>query len=501
MKREVLWMDRVSTEDPELTDLDNMTMRVFDGEIAGLLATDEQGKKKLLEIIRHNVPLRYGRVYIDGEVVNSYLKSDYSFNRVCIISQKNCLIPDLTVADNLFVLRKGFRQHILDEKLLNQQTQRILEHAGIEIAPDTLVSELTVFERISIELVKAVVQRSRLIVFDEISSVLSARDVLRLRDTMQYYAEQGLSFLYMGNHHEEIMALCDRVMIMQYGRISKNIYDTATPDKDIIQIAGTTGLLERYLQIMDPSEGELKQERAALTKSAVLEFCNVTGVYLKNLSFAVQPGECIALLDRSTPPVEDIMDILTGQNREWSGEIICAGKHFVHTHKIQLLDDSIGIIQEYAHRSMIFPHLTFMENLCVMSDRKINNVFLQNRVRKSVRKEYRNVFGSVMDETDMRHVPKEIKYTLVYYRYLMLNPKVVFCIQPFSGADMRLRMHIQELIYRLKARGIAVVIVTAGLTDAHYVSDRILMMEKGSMVYEFKKEEFRYLWDDLLKNQ
>lgn len=501
MKKEVFYMDRVSTEDPELTDLDHMTMRVFGGEIAGLLSTDEQGRKKLLEVMQHNVPLQYGRVYIDGEVVNSYLKSDFSFNRVCIISQKNRLIPDLTVADNLFVLRKGFRQRILNAHLLSQQTRKILEHAGIEIEPDRLVSTLNVFERISIELVKAVIQRCRLIVFDEISSVLSARDVLRLRDMMRYYAGQGLSFLYIGNHHEELTVLCDRIMIMQYGRISKNIYDTAMPDKDIIHIAGPSRLLERYLQIMDPSEGELKQEPPIQTKSAALEFCGVTGTYLKNLSFAVQPGECIALLDRSTPPVEDIMNILTGQNREWSGEIVCGGKHFSHSHRIRLLDDSIGIIQEYAHRSMIFPHLTFMENLCVMSDRKIRNVFLQNRVRKSVRREYQKVFGSLMDETDMAQVTKETKYTLVYYRYLMLNPKVVFCIQPFSGADVRLRMHIQELISRLKARGIAVVIVTAGLTDAHYVSDRILMMEKGSMVYEFKKEEFRYLWDDLLKSQ
>ena len=90
---------------------------------------------------------------------------------------------------------------------------------------------------------------------------------------------------------------------------------------------------------------------------------------------------------------------------------------------------------------------------------------------------------------------------LVYYRYLMLNPGVVFCIQPYSGADVTVRTRIHELIRMLKRGGIAVVIVTAGLTDAHFVSDRILMLEKGSMAYEFKKEEFKYVWDDLLQSQ
>lgn len=90
---------------------------------------------------------------------------------------------------------------------------------------------------------------------------------------------------------------------------------------------------------------------------------------------------------------------------------------------------------------------------------------------------------------------------LVYYRYLMLNPRVVFCIQPYSSVDVTVRTRIHELIRMLKRRGIAVVIVTAGLTDAHFVSDRILMLEKGSMAYEFKKEEFKYVWDDLLQSQ
>lgn len=501
MKEEVFCMDRVTTEDPELTDLNNMTMRIFKGEIAGLLPDDEQGKKKLLEVMQQNVPLHYGRVYMNGELVNSYLKSDYTFNRIYIISDQNRLVPDLTVSDNLFVLRKGFHQKVLNRKLLNQQARRLLENAGLEIAPDTLVSELGVFERISIELVRAVIQRSRLIVFDETSSFLSAKDVLRLRDVMRYYVRRGISFLYIGNHHEELLAICDRVMVMQYGRVIKNVYDMEISDEEMLKISAPESILEHYMQMEKDMPREAETEVNFAEEDAALEFCDVTGSYLKNLSFSVQPGECIAILDRSMPPVEDIMKILTGENKEWDGAILCNGERFTREKNIRLLDDSIGIIQEHAHRSMIFPDMTFMENLCFMSDRKIKNVFLQRKVRSSVRKEYWDVFGSDLDIRDMRFASKESKYMLVYYRYLMLNPGVVFCIQPYSGADVTVRTRIHELIRMLKRRGIAVVIVTAGLTDAHFVSDRILMLEKGSMAYEFKKEEFKYVWDDLLQSQ
>ena len=97
MKEEVFRMDHVTTDDFEMTNLDNMTLHIYRGEIVGLLPVNEQGRKKLLEVMRHNVPLRYGRVYMEGQPVNSYLESDQSVNRVSVISAKNRLVQDLSV--------------------------------------------------------------------------------------------------------------------------------------------------------------------------------------------------------------------------------------------------------------------------------------------------------------------------------------------------------------------------------------------------------------------
>lgn len=501
MKEEALSMDHVTTDDFEMTNLDNMTMRIFKGEIAGLLPINEQGRKKLLEIMQYNVPIHYGRVYINGTIVNSYLKSDLSANRVSVISGKNRMVQDLSVSDNLFVLRRGFRQFLLDQRLLNRQTELLLKQAGLQIEPNTLAGHLGEFERVVVEVIRAVMQRAVLIIFDEISSVLSMQDILRLRDLIRIYTKQGVSFLYIANHHEEVIPVSDRTMIMKNGRIIKNVCDQAIGDAEVLQIAGAEGYPELYVQLKHMIPAERYAQYLEQKPKAALEFCDVSSNFLNHLSFSVQPGECVVLLDRSMAAVEDAVRVLTGNETDWSGKIICGDRTLNSKKGIHLLDDDIAVIQEHAHKSMIFPHLTFMENLCIMADRKISSIFLQKKMRKSIRREFAGVFGPELDAVDMNTVSKEKKYKLVYYRYYMLRPKVVFCVQPFSGADMYLRRRILELIQKLKQRGIAVVILTVGLADSYFVADRLLMMEKGSILCEFQQEDFQYLWDDLIQSQ
>lgn len=500
MREEVLRMEHVTTEDYETTNLDNMSLHIFRGEIVGLLPVDGQGRKKLLETLQFNVPLYYGWVYLEDAQVNSYLRSDMSANRVYVISSRNKLVPDLTVCDNIFVLRRGFKQYVLDRKILYQETERVLGQADIRISPDTLADQLPDFERVAIELLKAVMMRAKLIVIDEIAAILSTGEILKLKELMQGYAKQGFSFLYVANHHEELVSVCDRLMIMKYGRILKSVRGDQISDEDVLQISGSEGYPELYLQL---SQGIVEQENQGKVRAedAALEFRGVCTDYLKDLSFSVRPGECMTLLDRSSPADGELLKMLGGKREDWKGTIVCGGKCLTSDRGVRLLDDSIAVIEEYAHKSMIFPHMTFMENLCIMADRKVRSSRMQKKIRKSVRLEYGGVFGRDLDAADMRAVSKESKYTLVYYRYYMLRPKVVFCIRPFSGADMYLRRHILTLIQGLKDRGIAVVIVTSGLADSCFVADRLLMMEKGRTVREFKREELKYLWKDLFQNQ
>lgn len=113
MRKEILRMELVTKSYAGVIYLDNFNMQIYKGEIMGLIPINRQGKSELIELLCQNSPIDYGRIYINNELVNYYEHSTNSINRVYVINQKSKLIQDLTVSDNIFVLRRGFKNILL----------------------------------------------------------------------------------------------------------------------------------------------------------------------------------------------------------------------------------------------------------------------------------------------------------------------------------------------------------------------------------------------------
>ena len=133
MKTEILRLERVTTIQDEVTLLDNFNLHIFQSEIMGLVCLNANGKESLIQLISQNLPIHYGRVYFNEVLVNNYQHSPLTMNKVAVIEQKSRLIEDLTVADNIFVLRRGFKKYLINPGILNEQLQRFEKEAGIEI--------------------------------------------------------------------------------------------------------------------------------------------------------------------------------------------------------------------------------------------------------------------------------------------------------------------------------------------------------------------------------
>ena len=133
MKRELLRMDHVNLESGGERLLDNLNFQIFSGEIMGLVSRSFKGHDQLIDLICYNRPITSGTVWYDGRTVNSYSYSDGSANRVCVIEQKSHLVEGLSVVDNIFVLRSGFKKYFINERVLCDQTERFFRENGIEV--------------------------------------------------------------------------------------------------------------------------------------------------------------------------------------------------------------------------------------------------------------------------------------------------------------------------------------------------------------------------------
>lgn len=121
MKQEILRLERVTRITDGVTQLDNMNLHIFQGEIMGLVCINSHGKEALVRLICQNLPIHYGYVYFQEQLVNNYEHSSMGMNRVSVIEQRSRLVEDLTVADNIFVLRRGFKKYLIEPRVLERQ--------------------------------------------------------------------------------------------------------------------------------------------------------------------------------------------------------------------------------------------------------------------------------------------------------------------------------------------------------------------------------------------
>ncbi|ROR28660.1 monosaccharide ABC transporter ATP-binding protein (CUT2 family) [Mobilisporobacter senegalensis] len=479
MREEILRMENVTCKYDGITFLDHINLNIFKGEIMGLIPINSQGKSWLFNLLCQNYPIDYGRIYINNQLVNYYEHSAYNRNRVYIIEKKSKLIQDLSVSDNIFVLKRGFRKYIINRKVLNKQVNLFLEEMNVSIDPDELVMNLNSYEQCIVELLKAIISGSKLIVISDISNILSVVDLSKLLDLIKSYSEKGFTFLYVGNHHEEVFKICDRVALMKDGRI--------------IRVLDEKELTEDNIKAYTISFEDAKPSAPKYDGQGILKFENVSTNHLKNMSFTIEKGECVVFFDTNNMIYSDLLQIMNGEMMPGQGEIIWNQKRFTSKLAKNALENGIAVIVENATVNMLFQNLSYVENLYFLIERKLKSVKNKSKVLKSIITEYENIVGQEIYETDISKLGLTSLYNLVYYRIHLYKPKVVFCLQPFSGADMYLRKHIADLIRELKRKGIAVIILAVSISDTLTIADRFLVIENGSIVKEFSKEKFSSL--------
>lgn len=476
MKEEMLRLDNVTRRINGDILLDDVNLYLMKGEIVGFIASEDKGKQELIDLLRQNLPIAYGRIYLNGRLVNSYAHSDYSYNKVYVIDQKGSLVPDLTVADNIFVMRRGFKKRIISRRVLARQVKRIFGQFNISVDPGQVVSRLKPLKRCLVELVRAQFMGCGLIILRDFNNFLSHEDIGAVCEIMEQFCRMGIAFLYIGNHHEDVFKICHRAVLFSGGQVQKVFMPGELDDAHIAPFIARFGIASR--------------KRWSLGEEAVLEFQNVCCRHLKGLSFQVRAGECAALLDMDNNAIGDILGIMTGGAQAEKGKVLLKGGEYTRSIALQFLSRGVAVIEDDPVHSMIFRDLSCLENLTFLLDRKLGRSVIPEKYLKSVVGEYLPLIGGALLEPDVGMVEPEILYQLVYYRIHLYNPRVVLCVSPFACGDVRCRGLVLKLVQKLKNKGIAVLLLLVNISDSMEVADRLLVLKGGRISQEYMEDEF-----------
>ena len=487
MKNEILRMERVTFIDKGITKLEDFNLQVYEGEVLGFIPVNSHGLEDLISLFQNNMPLYDGYIYYGGEMVNSWRGPNRSQNRICVIRVRSCLVEGMTVADNIFVLRQGFRQEIIPSAMLRKQLTPFIEDIGIEIQADTYVEKLSTFERVVVEILRAVVMGQRLIILDEISTLISESKLKKLYDIIRYYASQGFSFIYIDLHFEELQQICDRTVLFTNGRIQKVILKSEMHN-DVLD-----KYTEKY-RYMVMHHWEEKKRTKQHTKECI-RFDNILyGAMEKPLELSINHGECVVLQCLDSISYKNIKSVLMGEMPITKGTIWVDGK------KGKILSKDIVVIQEEPTTNMIFPELSYFDNLCLGLAHRVPSVCYNRKIRASIIQEYKDYIEEELYQKQIEELTEKQKYQLVYMRVLLQKPKVVFCIQPFKSADLAHRMYIWEQLEILLSHGITVIIISVNLADSLSIAQRLFRISvKG--IEEIPKDKFHIIssapWKDI----
>lgn len=480
MREEILRLENIIQFKDGIKVLDNFNLRVLKGEIMGLIFLNDYGKESLIKLIGENVPIHYGRVYFNEVLVNNYESSSQGRNKVAIIDKRSRLVDDLTVSDNIFVIRRGFKKYLINRNTLNNQLKMFMRELNINIDGNKIARKLSAFERCVVELLKAVIVGVRLVVVKDLSNYLSSTELIKFQNIVRYYCEAGISFVYICNHHEEAYKICHRLYLSENGRIQKILNKNEFTEEKISPY------------IIDFNEIKIN-EFIEENKEGILKFKNIWTKNLKGMNFTIKKSQCTIILDLSNTALDEIIKLIYGNIQPIKGNLIFQGDNYFKNERVKIIRNGVAFIGEEPIKNMIFKEMSYMDNLCFLIDRKKKGISLNRRIRKSIANEYEPLVGKDIYSRDISNLSLESLYNLIYYRIHLYNPKIVFCLQPFYGADMYLRKHIINLINELKKRGITVIIIGITLEDSLILGDHLIVIEEGKVRNEYDRKEFKYI--------
>ncbi len=485
----ILRMEGISKEFPGVLALNNVQLEVLPGEIMGLLGENGAGKSTLMKILSGVYKKDTGRILLEGHDIEVRNPHQAQMLGITIIYQELNLMPNLTVAENVFIGREPNRFSLIKWQQLNEQTHALISHLGIQLSPTTRVANLSVAEQQMVEIARALSVKARVIIMDEPTSALTKNEVQHLFTTIRDLKAQGLGIIFISHRMEEVFEICDRITVLRDGEYVGTVQATeSSPDEIIRMMVGRA--VSEYFGQGQGSGGDIVLDVRNLSRVGTRE--DPDKKVLKNISFQVRQGEIVGLAGLVGAGRTELARSVFGVDPRNSGEIAIDGKPVQINAPRDAIQLGIGMVPEDRKLQALFLAMSVEENASMASlDRVSRFGFVQRHKQRASVREY-------VDDLSIRLARYEQKVLdlsggnqqkVVIARWLALKPKILIMDEPTRGIDVGAKAEVHSLMRQLAQRGVAVLMISSELPEVLAMSDRVLVMHEGELVGELARDQ------------
>ncbi|MBR22626.1 MAG: sugar ABC transporter [Leifsonia sp.] len=462
------------------TVVDNVDLVVRSGEVLCLLGENGAGKSTVAKMLSGVVRPDSGSMTIDGDHYDPHNPAQAIHAGVGLIHQETNLVPQLTIAENVFLGRQPTKGGRIDMRHMRDVAVRTLRRLGSDLHPDTLVSQLSVADLQKVEIAKALALDAKFLLLDEPTATLGYEDAEQLFTVVEQLRAEGVGFVFISHRLEEIARIGSRIVVMRDSRRVTH-WDTADIEQDRLVEAMVDRPVDRIFPDPDPHTGEVVLSVTGLSRDGAF----------RDVSFDVHAGEIVGIAGLVGAGRTEVARALFGAERADSGTISIDG----HRLDIRSPRDAIraGIVlvpEDRKHEGLLLDQ-SVAENIVGASmDRATTaGILLPGKISTIVKRMTASLELKGRPEQAARTLSGGNQQKIVIAKWLLTEPKVVIFDEPTRGIDVGAKEAVYQLITDLARGGASVIVISSELPEVLGLSHRIVVLSRGRVTGTLPRAE------------
>lgn len=474
----------ISKHFPGVKALTDISFRANAGSVHALMGENGAGKSTLLKVLSGYHRPTNGTLNLHGEDITFEHAADALEHGIAVIYQELNLVPEMSVAENIFLGQFPVSGMVVDRKRLNELAQEQLTRLGIDVSPDTALKHLSIGQWQMVEIAKALSRNAEIIAFDEPTSSLSSREIKNLFKVIRELRDQGKIILYVSHRMEEIFDLCDAITIFKDGTHVQTFNDISVlKPRELVRLMVGRDIQDIYNYHPRPL-GDVGLEVKSLLGPGLR----------KPVSLSVRKGEVVGIFGLVGAGRTELLKLIFAAEKRAGGEIQVLGQQTNLTSPRDAIDAGITLCPEDRKEEGIIPILSIKENTNVSARSKHARHGIVDEKWEHQNAEHQvnslNVKTPSLAQAIM-NLSGGNQQKAILGRWLSVDMKVLLLDEPTRGIDIGAKSEIYNLIFGLAEQGITVLFVSSDLPEVIGLADRIIVMREGEVAGEVPHDQAR----------
>jgi ribose transport system ATP-binding protein len=468
----------------------NVSLNLHKGHILGLIGQNGAGKSTLMNIIGGVVQPDTGDMLLEGRPYTPRNAADAQHNGIAFIHQELNLFTNLSIAENIFIT--GFpKRHLgpltmIDRQTLKQKTARLLAQVDLKLVPETLVEQLSPGERQLVEIARALHIDARIIIFDEPTTSITARETRKLFELINQLREAGKTIIYISHILADVMTLADDIAVLRDGEL----VGAGTKNQFAISQMITLMVGRSIEQLYPPHS-------PSPTQTPVLEIKKLSepGI-VKDVDFKLYEGEILGLFGLMGSGRTELARMLFGLDGFASGEILIQRTSVNSLSPRSSINHRMAFVTENRREEGLFMDRAISENIVLTSlaQLAITPLQLLDDARLFAAAHQMATTLQIKGGAIDRHMAKSLsggnQQKVVIAKWLLSQPTLFIMDEPTRGVDVGAKFEIYTIMNAIADRQGSILFISSELEELVAMCDRILVMSQGEIVGEFARDAF-----------